>query len=375
MNTFFKRIQRQAALALVPLALFAVFAGSVQAAPSASFSAAASGTTSNLTISVTANVADADVGLAGKYYVGFRHNNIWYFHNGTGWTQYTSGVRPAYASRALASGTVEIVRNMNLTSRVGGQLFIGYGQSESEMLAGGKYALVYTVTAESVTMGPAPVLLGTSGNFAILAKTAVSTVPPSVITGNVGVSPAATSFLTGFSLTAIGTTSATSPQVTGVLYGADMTAPTSTALTTAVLDMQAAYTDAAGRSTPDYLNLGSGDIGGKNLPAGLYRWGSSVTIPANLGISGGANDIWIFQISGDLIVSAGKLITLADGAQAKNIFWQVAGQVTIGAGAHVQGNILSQTGITLQTGARLTGRALAQTAVVLDSATVLKPAL
>jgi hypothetical protein len=224
-------------------------------------------------------------------------------------------------------------------------------------------------------MGPAPVLLGSAGNFALLAKTAISTVPPSAITGNVGVSPAATSFLTGFSLTGVGTTSATSTQVTGTLYGADMTTPTNTSLTVAVLDMQAAYTDAAGRPTPDYLNLGGGNIGGKNLPAGLYKWGSSVVMPANLGISGGANDIWIFQISGDLLVSAGMRITLADGAQAKNIFWQVAGAVVIGTGARFEGNILSQTSISLQTGATLNGRALAQSMITLDSAVVTRPAL
>jgi hypothetical protein len=177
------------------------------------------------------------------------------------------------------------------------------------------------------------VLLGTSGNFAILAKTAVSTVPQSAITGDVGVSPAATSFLTGFSLTAVGTTSATSPQVTGRLYGADMTPPTNSNLTTAVLDMQTAYTDAAGRPTPDFLNLGAGNIGSLTLTAGLYKWGTSVVIPGDLVISGGANDVWIFQIAGDLSISANKRITLAGGAQAKNIFWQVAGQVLIEAGA------------------------------------------
>jgi predicted acyltransferase (DUF342 family) len=85
--------------------------------------------------------------------------------------------------------------------------------------------------------------------------------------------------------------------------------------------------------------------------------------------------VWIFQISGDLMISADKRITLADGAQAKNIFWQVAGEVVIGAGAHVEGNILSQTAITMETGSTLNGRALAQSMVSLDSATVTTPAL
>jgi len=222
--------------------------------------------------------------------------------------------------------------------------------------------------------GPAPVLLGTAGNFVILAKTSVSTVPSSVITGDVGVSPAATSYLTGFSLTMVGTTSATSPQVTGSLYGADMTAPTSSNLTTAISDMATAYTDAAGRPTPDVLNLGTGEIGGQTLAPGLYTWTTGVTISTDVTLSGGSNDVWIFQIPGDLAMSAGKNVALFGGAKAKNIFWQVAGAVEIGTNAHFEGIILSQTAITLRTGASMNGRALAQSAVSLDKNTVTKPA-
>lgn len=229
-------------------------------------------------------------------------------------------------------------------------------------------------TATVVAHGPAPVLLGTSANYAILAKTAVSTVPASVITGDVGVSPAATSFLTGFSLTMVGTTAATSTQVTGSLYGADMTAPTSTYLTTAVSDMETAYTDAAGRPTPDFLNLGSGEIGGQTLAPGLYKWTTGVTISTNVTISGAADDVWIFQIPGDLLVNSNQLVTLGGTAKAKNIFWQVAGTVTVMSGAHFEGIALSQTSITLGTGATMNGRALAQTAVDLDQSTVTNPA-
>jgi len=83
--------------------------------------------------------------------------------------------------------------------------------------------------------------------------------------------------------------------------------------------------------------------------------------------------VWIFQISGDLGISSSKRITLAGGAQAKNVFWQVAGEVLIEAGAHFEGNILSQTAITMLTGASLNGRTLAQTMVAIDSATIVKP--
>lgn len=366
-------LKYKAWLALLPLFVMTALMSSAQAAPTASFSASATGTTKSLTLTATVNVADADVGRTGNYYAGFNFGSSWYFLTPQGWTAFNSGAVPVLARTTLNSGSAVLFANTDLSSYVGAKLYIGYGLTESDMI-NGKHALVYTVTADTVKAGPAAVLLGTSANFAILAKTAVSTVPASTITGNVGVSPAATSFLTGFSLTMIGTTSATSPQVTGSLYGADMTPPTNSNLTTAVLDMQTAYTDAAGRPTPDFLNLGAGNIGGRTLTAGLYKWGTSVTIPTDLVISGGADDVWIFQVAGDLSISAAKRITLSGGAQAKNIFWQVAGQVLIETGAHFQGNILSQTAITMQTGASLAGRALSQTMVALDAATVVKPA-
>ena len=137
--------------------------------------------------------------------------------------------------------------------------------------------------------------------------------------------------------------------------------------------MQTAYTDAAGRSLPDYLNLGSGNIGGRTLAPGLYTWGTGVTIPNDVTIAGGADDVWIFQISNNLDVSSAKHVILSGGAQARNIFWQVAGQVTIHANAHFEGVILCQTGITLQTNASLHGRALAQSLVAIDNNAITAP--
>jgi hypothetical protein len=93
-------------------------------------------------------------------------------------------------------------------------------------------------------------------------------------------------------------------------------------------------------------------------------------MPSDVTISGGANDVWIFQIAGNLTMSSAVNITRIGGAQAKNIFWQVAGDATFGTTSHFEGVILSMTGITLQTGASINGRALAQTAVILDGNTV-----
>jgi hypothetical protein len=231
---------------------------------------------------------------------------------------------------------------------------------------------VWSFTTGSAASGLAPVLLGTAGNYVILAKTAINNSPTSAITGDIGLSPAAESYITGFGLTDA-TGYATTPQVTGKVYAADMVTPTSDNLTTAVENMITAYNDAAGRPFPDFLELGTGNIGGKTLTKGLYKWTSTVTLPSDVTISGGANDVFIFQISGDLSVSNAVKVTLIGGVQAKNIFWQVAGQATIGTTAHFEGIILSWTGITFQTGASFNGRALAQTAVILDSNAVVTP--
>jgi hypothetical protein len=216
-----------------------------------------------------------------------------------------------------------------------------------------------------------PIALGTSGDYVIVAKTAINNTSTSAITGDLGLSPAATSYITGLALTDA-TGFATSSQVTGKVYAADMADPTPANLTTTVSNMITAYNDAAGRTTPDFLELGTGNIGGKTLTPGLYKWTSNVTVPSSIVISGGANDVWIFQISGTLAASSAVNVTLTGGAQAKNIFWQVAGQVTLGTTSHFEGIILSMTGITLQTGASLNGQALAQTAVILDSNVVTK---
>ena len=228
----------------------------------------------------------------------------------------------------------------------------------------------FTTGAGAATL--AAVNLRTAGNYVLLAKTAINNNPTSAVTGNVGLSPAATSYITGFSLTNA-TGYATSSQVTGHIFAADMVSPTSSNLTTAINDMQTAYTDAAGRKTPDYSELGTGNIGGKTLLPGLYKWTSNVTIPSDVTISGGANDVWIFQISGNLLLSSATQVTLSGGAQAKNIFWQVAGTVTAGTTSHMEGVILSKTGITFNTGSSFKGRALAQTAIILDGVTAVQP--
>lgn len=214
--------------------------------------------------------------------------------------------------------------------------------------------------------------LGTAGNYVILAKSAINNSPTSDITGDVGLSPMAESFITGFSQTAA-TGHSTSDQVTGRIFAADMTAPTPSNLTTAVENMMTAYNDAAGRTSPDFVELYTGEIGGKTLSPGLYNWSNTVLLTEDLTFSGNETDVWILQVAENVTMSSDVNIILTGGAQAKNIFWQVAGEVTIGTTSHFEGIVLSMTGITLNTGASLNGRILAQTAAIFDVNTVVEP--
>jgi hypothetical protein len=225
------------------------------------------------------------------------------------------------------------------------------------------------------TAAQSPVDLGTAGNFVILAKSGISTIPTSAVTGNIGVSPIDSTALTGFSLILDGTGQfATSLQITGKAYASDYAVPTPVNLTTAVGDMQTAYTDAAGRTTPDFTELGAGQIGGLTLVPGLYKWGTDVLISSDVTLNGSPTDVWIFQIAGKITQANGTRIFLSGGALAKNIFWQSFGDVALGTTAHFEGIILSQSAISLATGASINGRLLAQTAVTLDSSTVTSPA-
>ena len=255
-----------------------------------------------------------------------------------------------------------------------GTIYTATITTEAKDLAGNALAAntVWSFTTDVSTSTLTPVDLGAAGNYVILAKSAITNISTSAVTGDLGLSPAATSYITGLSLTDA-TGYATSAQVTGKVYAADMADPTPINLTTAVNNMITAYTDAAGRPSPDYTELATGNIGGRTLTPGLYKWSNTVTLPSSVTISGGTNDVWIFQIAGDLTISNAVNITLIGGAQAKNIFWQVAGTVTVGTTAHFEGIILSQTGITFQTGASFKGRALAQTAVILDMNAVTQP--
>ena len=255
----------------------------------------------------------------------------------------------------------------------------------TQVLANGG-TITYNVNFQ-LPVGPAPVVLSSAGSFAILSKSGITNTGShtSVITGNIGSSP----------ITAAAMNTVFCSEMTGTIFGVDAAyvgsgsqtcfagnppASNKTLVDNAVLDMETAYADAAGKTNPTATELGAGNIGGMTLAPGLYKWSTDVTIPTDVTLSGGANSVWIFQIAGNLnIASAGSVPSgikvILNGANASNVFWQVGGGTgaTLGTYSTFNGTILSSKQIIVQTGAVLNGRALAQTQVTLDTSTVKIP--
>lgn len=230
------------------------------------------------------------------------------------------------------------------------------------------------------------VFLGTAGDYVVLAKSGISTVPGSKITGDIGVSPIASTAITGFSLTMDASNQfSTSTQLcdTCKAVAASYNAPISDKLTTAVLDMETAYTDAASRINKDAsrINLNGGIIGAggyyggaiEPLTSGIYTFTTDIAIYEDITIHGSSTDIFIMQTSDNIIMSAYTKIILTGGARAENIFWQIAGLVVVGAGSHMEGIFLGKTKIEFQTGSSINGRILSQTACVLEMTVVNPP--
>ncbi|MBB3054890.1 ice-binding family protein [Mucilaginibacter gotjawali] len=229
-------------------------------------------------------------------------------------------------------------------------------------------ASITTTLTASTDVDAKPVYLGTAINFTVLTETGISTTGVTAITGNIGVSPISSTAITGFGLTKDASNQfSTSPIVTGEVFASNYAPPTPAKMTTAISDMKTAFTKANGRIFPaPVTEKFAGDLSGRTLLPGLYKWGTGVSISgAGVKLKGLADDVWVFQIAKNLTVGNGAIITLEGGAQAKNIFWVVSGKATLGTAVNFKGNILSKTLISVNTGSKVTGRLLAQTAVTL----------
>jgi hypothetical protein len=203
-----------------------------------------------------------------------------------------------------------------------------------------------------------PVDLLSAGAFAVLAGSTVTNTGPTVVTGDLGVSPGTS--VTGF--------------LPGILIG-DMHAGDTTAAQ-AIFDLTAAYNNAAGRTLCPVSV--AGNIGGRTLAPGLYKSTSGLAISSGdltLDAQGDSDAVFIFQVASDLLVTSGRQVILTGGARASRVFWQVGSSAALGTGAVMVGTIMADQSITLATGATLLGRALARIALVsLDANSVTRPA-
>ena len=143
--------------------------------------------------------------------------------------------------------------------------------------------------------------------------------------------------------------------------------------------MLGAYTAAAGINADLDKNelfmteFGAGDMSGFTLSPGVYKWSSTMVINDDVtlqGLGDREDAVWIFQIAQTLTLASSKKVLLTQGAQAKNIFWQVAGAVVLGTGSHFEGTILAKTMIAMNTHVMINGRMLAQTVATLQMNTV-----
>lgn len=227
------------------------------------------------------------------------------------------------------------------------------------------------------TVTQATVNLRTAGSYTVLAGSGISNNPTSSITGNIGLSPSASSFITGFSLVyTSGDEKASSAQITGDVYASDYASPTPALLTAAKGDLTTAYNDAAGRTSTSIVLL-SGNIGGLTLTPGLYKSSGSLEISSGdltFDAKGNADATFIIQIASSFSTSSDRKVILAGGAKAANIFWQVGTSASFGTTSVMKGTVMADQSISMNTGATIDGRLLARiAAVTLESNTIVSP--
>jgi hypothetical protein len=197
-------------------------------------------------------------------------------------------------------------------------------------------------TVNVSSTAPAPLVnLGTAAPNGIMAGTAFTCVNLGTINADIAISPGST--VTGFPPCVI----------TGVQHLADAVAAQ------AQIDLTNAYNVLAGLPCPP-ANFIVGNLGGTTKTGGVYCSASGIGVTGTLTLDGGGNPnaTFVFQ-AGSSLITAGNIV-LINGAQAKNVYWQVGSSATLGTASQWQGNILALTSITLVDNANLVGRALAR---------------
>jgi cell division septation protein DedD len=219
-------------------------------------------------------------------------------------------------------------------------------------------AIAMFIAAQPAVAATAPVGLGTAASFAVLAGTPnVTNTGPSIISGNLGVSPAAA--VTGFPPGHV---------INGTMHRADAVAAQ------AQSDLTTAYNDAAGRAQTASVAAFIGS--GGSLDPGVYKASSTLEVDGALTLNahGDPNAVFIFQVPSKLTTGSSSNIVLTGGAQACNVFWQVGSSATLGTNSDFTGSILALTSITVTTNNTIAGRVLARNgAVTLDDDRITAP--
>jgi hypothetical protein len=238
-----------------------------------------------------------------------------------------------------------------------GLLYTATVTTGAKDLGGVGLAADHTWTFTTAACSLAPLVLGAASSFVVLAGSTVTSTGPTSLTGDLGVSPGTA--ITGFPP---GT-------VIGNQHAGDPTAAQ------AIADLTVAYNDAAGRTLCPVTV--AGNLGGQTLTPGLYKSTSSLSISSGdltLDAQGDGAAVFIFQMASTLTTTAGRQVTLANGAKSANVYWQVGTSATLGTTSAFQGTILADQAVTMNNGATLNGRALARiAAVALDSNTIVRP--
>ncbi|MFJ3035702.1 ice-binding family protein [Curtobacterium pusillum] len=215
-------------------------------------------------------------------------------------------------------------------------------------------SVMTTSAASAATVIDGPVNLGTAATYGVLGASAVTNTGPSVVNGDLGLSP-------GTSITGFG--GAPNGSVNGTTHQTDAAAAQAQRDTTTAYDVAASLSS---------TQTGLTELNGLSLTPGVYS-GGALALADNgaLTLAGSADSVWVFQAASTLTIGSASRITITGGASSCNVFWQVGSSASVGTGAQFQGTVLAQQSVTATTGATVQGRLLARNgAVTLDTNTI-----